>query len=428
MFGRTQLSEKIVLAILCLGVGLLMAIPASAKVHYVNGMGRTVGKPALTYLRVRNEIRAVVIAGCGADSNPTRFGQSMPEAPGRCIVVLNAATGEVIRKFTNGADVEGDTPLSYPITGGVSAYPNSGTVPSDRAYVGDAAGQLWRMDFRDADPNNWNVTVAWPPRNALESGGYRVGRAIEQAPSLSLARNGSLTVIFGTSDRGTSIEDVPSMMVSFADDVTLGDGDRLSFVSTKNWVLPLRTGETVRGDATIRSQTVFFTSLTQSLTEGQCVGAVARLYAVHYTRSQDSYQTVDGRRISVVPQLPPVKTEGGPVVEDGMAFVLPEGITVDGLAIVRSPSCAPEQEPTTEVILNYASATPGGVVGDVKIEKKTGTTVNEPVKKALVRKGGQDVSIAVSLRGDLDTPQNRGAAGLAPFPRSVLYWGSSLTD
>ena len=418
------------MGIACLGCERHVAIPRArgAKVHHVNGLGRSVGKPALAYLRVRNEIRAVVIAGCGADTNASRFAEARPNAPGRCMVVLRADTGELIRKFTNGPDVEGDVPLSYPIVGGVAAYPNTGTVPADRAYVGDAAGQLWRMDFRDADPNNWSVTVAWPPTNALESGGYRVGRAIEHAPSLSLARNGSLTVIFGTTDRGTSVDDVSSMMVSFADDVTLGDGDQLSFISTKNWVMPLRDGELVRGDAVVRSQTAFFTTLEQSIGENQCVGSVARLYAVDYTRSQDSYNTVDGRRLSVIPRLPPVKTEGGAIITDGIAFVLPEGVAVDGLAIVRSPSCVSEQEPTTEVILNYASASAAAATGDVEIERKTGDRVDEPVDEELVRKGGQDVSIAVSLTGDLDVPQNRGASGIAPFPRGVLYWGSSLTD
>lgn len=424
---KCLISWVALLGMISLG-SLLKSSAAHAKVHHINGLGTSVGKPALAYLRIRNEIRAVVIAGCGSDDNPTRYAEARPTAPGRCMVVLRADTGEVIRKFTDGPDVEGEIPLSYPITGGVAAYPNSGTVPADRAYVGDAAGQLWRMDFRDADPNNWSVTVAWPTRNALESGGYRVGRAIEHAPSLSLARDGSLTVIFGTTNRGVAIEDVSSMMVSFADDVTLGDGERLSFVTTKNWVMPLRADEVVRGDAMVRSQTAFFTTLEQSSAEGQCVGAVARLYAVDYTRSRDSYNTVDGRRLDVIPRLPPVKTDGGAIVTDGIAFVLPQGVAVDGLAIVRSPSCVSEQEPTTEVILNYASSSAGAGTGDIEIERRTGERVEEPVDEELVRKGGQDVSIAVSLTGDLDNPQNRGAGGIAPFPRGVLYWGSSLTD
>ena len=38
------------------------------------------------------------------------------------------------------------------------------------------------------------------------------------------------------------------------------------------------------------------------------VGGVARLYAVDYGRTQERYNTVDGRTLNVVPRLPPIKT------------------------------------------------------------------------------------------------------------------------
>ena len=79
-------------------------------------------------------------------------------------------------------------------------------------YIMDAAGQLWRLDFRDADPNNWSAQIACCRRDAVESGQYRVGRAIEQALCVALAREGSLTVVFGTTERGTAPGDTASDM------------------------------------------------------------------------------------------------------------------------------------------------------------------------------------------------------------------------
>ena len=149
--------------------------------------------------------------------------------------------------------------------------------------------------------------------------------------------------------------------------------------------------------------------------ENQCVGGVARLYAVDYGRTQERYNTVDGRTLNVVPRLPPIKTEGGNIVTDGIAFVLPTGITLDGLAFVRSPSCAEDQEPTTEVVLNYASTTQGNVAGDIEIERQAGNRVDQPVERDLVRKGGQDVAIAVSMNSELDVAQNRGQDGCGPI-------------
>jgi hypothetical protein len=77
---------------------------------------------------------------------------------------------------------------------------------------------------------------------------------------------------------------------------------------------------------------------------------------------------------------------------------------LDGLAFVRSPSCADDQEPTTEVVLNYASSSQGNVAGDIEIERPTGDRVDQPVERDLVRKGGQDVAIAVSMNVELDVP------------------------
>ncbi|MGB0648171.1 MAG: hypothetical protein ACPGQS_13390, partial [Bradymonadia bacterium] len=362
-----------VLTVLMTGVPTL----SRAKVQRVNGLGKSVGKPSLGYLRVRDEIRAVVVSGCGDDIDPDGFNLSNPKGAGRCVLVLNAATGEVIRQFSHGPDIrDGDT-LAYPMIGGVTLYPNTGTLPADRGYIGDAAGQLWRLDFRDADPNNWSMAIAWPPRDAVESGQYRVGRAIEKAPSVALAREGSLTVVFGTTERGTAPGDTSSMMVSFADEVVLGDGERLDFQTKRNWVMPLRDDEALRGSSTIRNRTAFFTTLERSVDENQCVGGVARLYAVDYARTQERYNTVDGRTLNVVPRLPPIKTEGGNIVTDGIAFVLPAGITLDGLAFVRSPSCAEDQEPTTEVVLNYASTSQGNVAGDIEIERQAGNRVDQ---------------------------------------------------
>ena len=194
------------------------------------------------------------------------------------------------------------------------------------------------------------------------------------------------------------------------------DGERpAKFISTRT--VMLRDGELVRGDAVVRSQTAFFTTLEQSIGENQCVGSVARLYAVDYTRSQDSYNTVDGRRLSVIPRLPPVKTEGGAIITDGIAFVLPEGVAVDGLAIVRSPSCVSEQEPTTEVILNYASASAAAATVMSKSEKDRRSR-RRSADEELVRKA--DRCINCSFSHWRRTYPRIGPAGLRLFLEASL--------
>ena len=408
---------------------LIFPLTGDAKILRVNGLGTTVGKPALTYLRVRNEIIAAVITGCGADPDAVRGLRQNSEAPGRCALILRADNGEVIRALTPGPDVGGDTQMTYPLMGGVAVYPNSGTVPSDRAYVGDTAGQLWRMDLRSSDPNNWKIAVAWPPQDAVERQGYRLGRSIQSTPSLALRRDGRLAVVFGTGDEGTAVEDTASTVVSFSDDLKLSEAGSLEFDVTSNWVMPLRQGEVFRGDSVIYERSAFFTSLTEATNaDEQCAAAVPRVYAVDYIQKTARYDTNDGRTLDVLPRLPPIKTEGGGIVTDGIALILPSGLSVDGLSIVRSPSCASEQAPTTEMIFNYASAQRGVQTSDLLIERKEGDAVDESVDETLVRRGGQDVSISVTGNGALDQPVQGGDRGMAPFPRQVLYWGTSLGE
>ena len=80
------------------------------------------------------------------------------------------------------------------------------------------------------------------------------------------------------------------------------------------------------------------------------------------------------------------------------------------------------------MIFNYASAQRGVQTSELLIERKEGDAVDESVDETLVRRGGQDVSISVTGNGALDQPVQSGDRGMAPFPRQVLYWGTSLGE
>ena len=192
--------------------------------------------------------------------------------------------------------------------------------------------------------------------------------------------------------------------------------------------MPLRQGEVFRGESVIYERSAFFTSLTETTNDDeQCAAAIPRVYAVDYIQTTARYDTNDGRTLDVLPRLPPIKTEGGGIVTDGIALILPSGLSVDGLSIVRSPSCASEHFNHGDD-LQLCICSRGVQTSELLIERKEGDAVDESVDETLVRRGGQDVSISVTGNGALDQPVQSGDRGMAPFPRQVLYWGTSLGE
>ncbi|MEZ4467638.1 MAG: PilC/PilY family type IV pilus protein, partial [bacterium] len=252
-------------------------------------MGLAVSRPVLTHVRVRDQIKAAVIAGCGDDTFEGTAGLAMSDGAGRCVMVLDATTGALIRKF----GFLDNFAMTYPFTGSPVAYPADGVAPADRAYIGDRQGRLWRMDLRAADPADWTIEIAFPllvqgqvdPDQAI---GYELGREVVDRPSLSLRADGGLVVVFGTGERSVAGGTGRSFMVSFTDRPRVdADGD-VAFEVTPNWVMPLGNNERATGATIVRSETAYFT--TRQAVEGDgCAEAVGRLYGIHsYFRYTDA--------------------------------------------------------------------------------------------------------------------------------------------
>ena len=154
---------------LLLATVLIFPLSVDASISRVNGLGTTAGKPALTYLRVRNEIIAAVITGCGADPDAVQVRENA-EAPGRCALILRADNGQVLRKLTPGSDVGSDIQMTYPLMGGVAVYPNSGTVPSDELTLGMLPASFGGLIFEVLSQTTGKSLWRGPPRRSRTSG------------------------------------------------------------------------------------------------------------------------------------------------------------------------------------------------------------------------------------------------------------------
>ena len=118
--GAVQLGvANRMLQLLILGVFLL---PNSSTAQTVQSgyhvsevkFGRSVSRPALTYVRLGNQVIAAAIVGCGGHS-PTKAsnGEAMPAlSAGRCVQIRKISDGSLIRSFYTGNGLAGDAVMS----------------------------------------------------------------------------------------------------------------------------------------------------------------------------------------------------------------------------------------------------------------------------------------------------------------------------
>ena len=79
---------------------------------------------------------------------------------GRAIYVVDAVTGKRVWWASykgSGADLE-VTGMDFAIPSDVTVIKNASGGLTNRAYVGDTGGNMWRIDFGDADKGKWSVT------------------------------------------------------------------------------------------------------------------------------------------------------------------------------------------------------------------------------------------------------------------------------
>ncbi|MCA9541887.1 MAG: hypothetical protein KC620_23480, partial [Myxococcales bacterium] len=319
--------------------------------HQEPGLGVAVSRPIATHVRVNDEIRGAIIVGCGDDLDPDNARQDDINGTGRCVLVLDATTGETLRRFDQADGVADGDRMAYPMIGAPAVWPEGGISAAERAYIGDAFGRLWRLDLRSIDPDEWEIAVAWPPDDDDEAGGYVPGRPVVDRPSLALRDDGRLAILYGTGDvppdPNGQRPNVRSFVVSMTDELVVQPNSTLQFSASRNWVMPLRSREFATAAPIIFDGVAYFTTIEE--TDRACGSRLGRLYAVHFTRAEeDTYRTSDGRDLDVVPGLPIVRTTAE-LVEDALSIQMPVGRIAYGLAVATTPGCNDDEGATTSL-------------------------------------------------------------------------------
>ena len=248
---------------------------------------------------------------------------------GRGIFALNALTGDVVwQAGPAGAAATGISHDFLTVSGMDYAIPSDVTVIhsrdsalySDRLYVGDTGGNMWRVDIGDPDPANWTVsqlaTVAGSAPGGLRKFFY--------PPDVVYDQDGFDAVLIGSGDREHPFDtSVTNRMYMFKDTATGNSafdagGNRIQSVITESdlydatanciqecsggaattatvdlansdgWYITLGSGEKVISNAVTLNKVTFFNTNQPGAAvsaSGLCVSdlGIARQYQVYYS-------------------------------------------------------------------------------------------------------------------------------------------------
>jgi type IV pilus assembly protein PilY1 len=260
----------------------------------------------------------------------------------RMLYVVRLSDGKILRVFgDDSANLPANidttiftkSPFDAPLTGVPVAYPNSPGQVSNRAFVGDAGGAMYRFDFSAADSSKWKAELIWDAFSTVDDKDDDA-QAVQGWPVLSVDELGNLVIIYSTGDqellnykngaknRLWSITEKPVAVGSF------------DYTIEPNWYLPFSDGKRVTGPIAVFDGVAYFATYTPAAPDNSdaCSSGFGSVWGVSYKVSED--KGAGPRPLARLPKDPDaatttytdeVKQEGGSVVY--------------GLSIQMEPSC-----------------------------------------------------------------------------------------
>jgi type IV pilus assembly protein PilY1 len=286
----------------------------------------------------------------------------------RSISIVRLDTGEVIRTFwadqtkaPGNLDANGrvlDAKLDSPITGTPVAFPGTTGAVSDRIFVGDADGAMWRMDVSSANPDNWTMKLFFDAYSGLN---YDEGQPIVTPPVLSVDQLGAVTLAFSTGDQDQLL--AQSGMKTFAFSLT-ETRSPTGWGSKANWDTRFDDGERVTGPMTLFNGALFFTSYKpEKDTALTCSDGTSRVWGVDYLVPKTLGGTTAAMKDGGKERMP--DGAGGFVQYlDNTAAMLTNAGVIFGVGVAQMPSCAVENGVTDSFLgsgthTSLTSITPG---------------------------------------------------------------------
>jgi type IV pilus assembly protein PilY1 len=266
--------------------------------------------------------------------------------PARSLTIVRLDNGRIVMNF-RGAANDGPTldtdkhkvgVFDSPITGVPVAYPSLEGQVSDRIYVGDADGGVWRVDLRDPDPVNWAVNLIWDAYS-MAGDTVAVRQPIETPVIPTVDAIGNPVVLFSTGDQETFTQSANVRTRVWSINETRPNG---TLVTKSNWVIPLENGVRVTGPIALFNGAAYFATFTPSGTLlDSCAQGYGSIWGVDYLK-----KTTCGNGAPTPPtDWPCARYVQDPVNNPGVLSFFENqapGAAVFGVSVAQTPNCYDE--------------------------------------------------------------------------------------
>ena len=215
--------------------------------------------------------------------------------PGRNVTIVRADTGEIIRvfgrplqdipKLITSAGRLVPAPFDSPIIGTPAIYPSGVGVSTQKIFVGDADGTLWRLDVSNPNPSQWSVALFQDlvSRSLPTTPGPAESQPIQIQPVITQDPFGGLVIAAATGDQENLIASSERNYVMSIQELKALSATQLGRASVR-WYMPLLNAARVTGPMTVFDRTLYFATYQPVVpTAGACSnGGGALLWGMDY--------------------------------------------------------------------------------------------------------------------------------------------------
>ncbi len=331
--------------------------------------------------------RSIAVFGAGRASTDVLTGADDGRSVrmGRAIYIVDLQTGTLLRRFTHYFDKDGATEnfrgFEYEVSGSPSLFNDRVGSVTNRGFIGDSGGRLFRIDMTNTDPTLWRVDLMYDPckngtlaadanavNTAVDASGNLLegcgvpdsaedyyappARAVGPAdfpPAVALDNSRRVVVTYGLGDRTdtTGANKLQAVIAVAEEFETNGSGD-LVFSPTPNaqrFAFSFENGEKLTGAPTIFNNGSYFTTYYTDPDDG-CAPGTSRIYGLDFNEQglfSDASATLVGKFRSDDTQFqdPSVLTSGESGSTGTLIWVGPKEATlIRGLTIAFQNDCS----------------------------------------------------------------------------------------
>lgn len=283
---------------------------------------------------------------------------------GRVLTWVDMVTGEIIRSFD-------ETTFNAPLTGGVALVPGDVGTIAERAFLTDADGVMWAIDFSTRRPADWQVRAF---HDIFWDSPALAGQPAYAAPIISTDRDGQFVVVQATGDIDRLDSTDVNRVMSLTEQVTYGMGGTPLYTTNLNWEVRLRRGEQVTGPIELFEGAVYFASFeSASDPTNMCALGQSRIWALDYLRGGASPVAGYTDPAGAFPEPHFESTPGTGVFDQHFRGPYSDQLVL-GVGITQRPTClSGAEEPDPYIGTRYRVGDVGGGTFVLRAQVSGGT-------------------------------------------------------